>query len=242
MALADASCGACGAKAPEGRAALALYERAEAAWEAGQHADALARLERAFSQGIPQEKLALARRKQGVWLEKLAAEEGNPLLHSKAGEAYLASLELDFKDAITHQLFIAHWAGQGLVTRAAEYYKKRLEADPENAEARRQLELVKLSSDLAAAPIKSSLDLPKTLVEKWLEPRPWKLFMAFLTLFGSLAMVVLSLRQRPASSTDPLEGNFAPMIDSSALMDPYLWGLQAALAALALVFMHRHRK
>jgi tetratricopeptide (TPR) repeat protein len=243
MALADSACGSCGAKAPEGRAALALYERADAAWDAGQHAEALARLERALAQGLPAEKLALARRKQGVWMEKLALEEGNPLLKSKAEQAYLASLEADFSDPITHQLFIAHHSGQGQAGRAAAYYQKRLEADPENAQAKRQLELIKLSSDLAATPFKSTLDLPKTLVERWLEPRPWKLFMAISTLLSSLAMVVVSLKQSPAApSSDPFEGHGPPVLDSNALYDPSLWGLQAGLAALALIFMYRHRK
>jgi len=248
MAAAEAFCAKCGAAAPAGKAALLQMARAEQAWEAGDRSGATAQLERALKSGLPQQQLPLAWRKLGVWLEKEASESGKAELLARAGQAFKTALSLNDADEMAHQLFIANWGKQGLMSQARDYYQARLQADAADAVALKQLNVIKLSADfLAMRPPSPAPIEPQNALERWLKPSPWKVGMAGLTLVSSVVMVVVSLLHAPATAA-PL-GDLAgfgasvpmPISLESILYDPGAWALQGGFSALLLYFMYRSR-
>lgn len=245
MAAAETLCSRCGTPAPAGRAAQLLMAKADAAWDAGDFLPAILQLERALQSGLPHESLALAWRKLGVWLESRAAAESKPELLARAGQAFKTALSLDDSNEVLHQLFIANWGKQGLFSKARDYYQARLSADPGDAMAQKQLNVIRLSADfLAMAPPAPPKEARSTL-ERWLEPRPWKVGLAGLTCLGSLAMAVVSKFHEagPLVKLDPSDlGPGGLPINIDALMfDQGLWYFQAALSALAIFFMYRSK-
>jgi tetratricopeptide (TPR) repeat protein len=245
MAPAESICSSCGAPAPAGKAALLLLGRAEKAWESGQGGEAVANLERAIQSGLPAPQNVTSWRKLGVWLEKLANEEGRPELLPRAGQAFKSALELDDSDDIAHQLFIANASKQGLLGLASEHYQKRLQADPQDAVALKQLNVIKLSADFLAkpAPVAAKRE-PLNPIERWLKPRPWKVGTVSLNLLMCLGMAVVSAFHDNGMTQPPSE--LSAMVGGGINMDTYLfdvnvWTIQAALSALVLYLMYRNR-
>ena len=186
---------------------------------------------------------ALAWRKKGVALEK----QGEL---ARAGQAFQSALALDDKDEIAHQLFIANLGKQGLLFEAADYYKKRLEADPSDAMALKQQGIIKLSADFLSqpAPVMKSL-APPNIIERWLAPSPWKIALNVLSLLLCLGMAVASAMHGPAASGGPSVMSMAGVGDlqglpdmDSMLFDTHAWSLSAGLNGLILNFMYRSKK
>jgi tetratricopeptide (TPR) repeat protein len=248
MAPAESACSRCGAPAPEGRAALLLLSRADQAQAGGRLEEAVSLLDRALHSGLPQGERPKSWRKLGLWLEKLALEGEQAQLLARAGQAFSSGLNEDDSDEIAHQLFIANLARQGKIGEAKARYQRRLDADPGDAMAQKQLGVIRLSADFLAAPPKVSLNLPpRGVIERWLQPKGWKLSLAISTLASSLVMLLISLTHSPGA---PGASAMSGLMDSSAipvqfddfLFDPWSWAFQGALSALALYFMYRNRK
>jgi hypothetical protein len=190
----------------------------------------------------PQAGAALAWRKKGIALEK----QGEL---ARAGQAFQSALALDDADEIAHQLFIANLGKQGLLFEAADFYKRRLEADPSDAMALKQQGVIKLSADFLSqpAPVLKSLG-PPNLIERWLAPSPWKIAVNALSLLACLGMAVVSaLHGHGAGGASVMSmagvGDLQGLPDvDSMLYDVNAWSLSAGLNGLILFFMYRNRK
>jgi tetratricopeptide (TPR) repeat protein len=250
MAAAELSCIRCGAPAPPGRSALLLLGRAERAFESESLEEAVALLGKALQSGLPQEQLLTAWRKYGVWQEKLAAA-GHPEMLPRAGEAFKQALALNDSDELLHQLYIANMGRQGKLMEAKAYYQDRLAKNPDDALAQRQLTVIKLSAEFLLSPPKVSFAMPpRTIIERWLEPKPWKVLSVGSTLALSIVMVAVCLMHGGSSGTSvaspdgiqSLVGSTGlPFNVTDILLDPWSWAMQGAFSALALFMMYRNR-
>jgi tetratricopeptide (TPR) repeat protein len=246
MGVAELICSRCGTPAPAGRSTQLLLTRAERAFDEGQLREAVSLMERALEGGVADEGQALLWRKLGIWIEKESQESRNPALLVKAGQAFAKALAIKDADEITHQLFIANFAKQGNLAAAKAYYQNRLDANPADATAIRQINVIKLSSDFLLTPPKVSLNLPpRGVIERWLKPSTWKVASAGFTLLSSLVMIVLSLMHSPSAPATGLaalaDSPGMPVQIEDLIYDPWSWALQGSFSALLLYLMYRNR-
>ena len=244
MAVAELQCSNCGLKAPQGRAAALLLSKAEMAFDAGRLTEAAGLLERAFDDGAPEASQAAGWRKLALWQQKAVAAGGPPDLEAKASKALARAIELDDRDPLSHQLYIAHYARLGRLDQAAAYYKARAEANPDDLQAARQLQVIRLSGDFLASPPKVTLNLPPpSKLERLLRPTPVKTATVGLNLLAAVAGLAYSL-VHDAPAPGPVSDDVMPGMDQliASLNSPWTWGFQGAISALLLWFMFRNRR
>jgi hypothetical protein len=172
---------------------------------------------------------------QGLELQRRVGDAG-PALQVQASEAFSRSLELDPANETVHQLWIASLNAQGRGAEALAYYRRRLEAVPEDALALRMQKVATLSLQFTANPVKVEAVAvrPTGLFARmlaWaLTPGSTTLGIAASSLLLSLGLLVAGLMM---TSSDPLIG---------ALLNPGTNGLSAVLWGLYLVVLLRGRK
>jgi tetratricopeptide (TPR) repeat protein len=240
LGLAEASCSQCGAPVSANQSALALALRANRAFEAERIEEAVDMLKRALDMGLPEADLGAQWRKLGLWMEKLGTLE-------EAGKAFRKALEISDSDEVAHQLYIANYVKRGAGVEVTAYYQGRLDKNPEDVIAKKFLGVIKLSADFLTAPPPTLNLPPPSGAEKWLKPKPWKLTLASLTLVFALAMVLKSsLFPAPVEAPQPMTGGMDPLNIYSGMAgifnDPWVWGFQAGLSALALYYMFTLRE
>ena len=185
----------------------------------------------------PQAGAALAWRKKGIALEK----QGEL---ARAGQAFQSALALDDADEIAHQLFIANLGKQGLLPQATAFYQQRLQANPEDAMALKQLGVVKLSADfLSQPPPQAKSAGPANALERWLAPSSWKVGMALLSLAASVAMAVASAFHVSGSvpGADAGLAGLTPDMEGM-IFNVNGWSLNCGLNLVWLYLMYRNKK
>ncbi len=240
MAPAELLCHACGQTAPVGRAARFLAQKADHAAQESQWGLASNQLRRALESGMPAAEHALAWRKIGLWHEK-------NLDFQPSEEAYRKSLELDFEDEITHQLFQSFMYKVGRLALAEAYYFQVLAKEPEQAMAQKQAKLARLMADTHAKPAQIKLDLgeQRGLMAKAFKPSPMKYmvlgFNALSSLIGALFAVFHETPPPDASlGLDSIlpSGGMSLM---SSLGDPWIWLFSFGLSAGLMWVLWRNR-
>ena len=245
MAPAEALCHACGHPAPEGRAAKFLAQKADNAAQEGQWNLAASQMRRALESGLPLAEQGLAWRKIGLWHEKNLA--ASPLEAQRAEEAYRKSLEIDFEDEITHQLFQSFMFKLGRLALAEAYYAQALAKQPDQAMALKQAKLARLMADTHAKPVVTKLDLGEQpgLIAKALKPSPLKyIVLGSNALFSLLGAIIAFARQTPEAVANPdfdgvlPRGGFSLM---SGMGDPWVWLFGFGLSAGLMWVLWRNR-
>lgn len=239
LALADQACAACGEAVPlEDRRRL-LMERAEGFAQGGQFAEAARSLEGLLKLELPADEARLLWRKRGVWLMRSA----RPELLDAAEAALAEALRLDDADDLSHQLWIDLLVKRGTADKARAWYAQRLQLQPADAMAARQMQILKLAADFKAAPppkLALASGEGRGLFQRMLKPSPLKTGAVSLGLLGNGALMLRALMQRgPVVSGDP--GSGVEQLGSvlAILNDPWLPGVQAAICAGYLVWAWR---
>ncbi|HXC64565.1 MAG TPA: hypothetical protein VNZ67_09405 [bacterium] len=265
LALADLQCSRCGAPVdPERRRAL-IVQRADGLADDGHFAEAARALAPAFESAPPPGEAKRLWRKRAIWLQK-----GGDARQMDEAEACLQkSVELDDADDLGHHLWIDLLKQRGHLDRAKAYYQKRLEANPEDAVAKRQLGVIRSVADfLTQAPPKLDLEgdrKPSTL-EKWIRPTPKKMLIAGATVLMSLGGMLWGLFNSAGPETVAAAGSGGGLGDAAAialaqsssgaaswagggagglmqvLSDPWVNGIQLALAAAYLWWGYKDRR
>jgi tetratricopeptide (TPR) repeat protein len=203
LAPADSVCAACGEPvAAETRVAL-LKQRAEGLAGEELFAQAARVLETLLALPLSQADAKLLRRKRGAWLQR----SGDPALMDAAEAALLASLRLDDGDDLSHQLWIDLLHRRGRLDEARKEYKSRLEADPDDAVAKRHLVSLRLMDDLKLAP-PPKLDLPAVkggLLMRAVHPTTSKMIAAGTGVLSCLYMLFEGWFGTPAALPDGAE-------------------------------------
>jgi tetratricopeptide (TPR) repeat protein len=256
LALADASCPRCGAPVAADRRRALLAERAEALAGEGKFAEAARSLGAVLEAGPPPDEAKRLWRKRAIWLQK----GGDPRQLDEAETCLQRSVELDDADDLGHHLWIDLLKQRGHLDRAKAVYQKRLDADPEDAVAKRQLGVIRSLADfLTVGPPKVDFQggrKPSTL-ERWIRPTPKKMLTAGVVLLSALAGMLWGLFAAPADPgaaaaaggglSDAAAIALAQSSSGAAswmgngggplmqmLTDPWVNGIQAVLAAAYL--------
>jgi hypothetical protein len=173
-----------------------------------------------------------------------------------AEEALTRSLHLDDLDDLSHQIWIDLLVQRGSADKARAWYQQRLQTDPEDAVAKKQMAILRLAADFKTQPLpKTSLDLepePKGYLWKMVVPTPWKIWMVGLSGIFSLVIALNGFLSGPAVApaaalpVDPdLAAATAATVDPSKLMgtltDPWL-NLWIGLASGAYVYWGYQRR
>lgn len=239
LALADQACAACGEAVPlEDRRRL-LLERAEGFAGAGQFAEAARSLEGLLKLDLPADEARLLWRKRGVWLLR----SGRAELLDAAEAALAEALRLDDSDDLSHQLWIDLLVKRGSSEKARLWYQQRLQLQPADAMAARQLQILKLSADFKSAP-PPKLDIPdvagRGLFPRMLKPTPLKKGLVALGLLGNAVLTLRALLQRgPVVAGDAGSGMEGLGSVLQIINDPWLPGIQAGLCAAYLIWAWR---
>lgn len=245
MAPAEALCHACGQPAPEGRAARFLAHKADQSAQDGQWNLASSQLRRAVESGLPAAEQAVAWRKIGLWHEKNLG--ASPLEAQRAEEAYRKSLEMDFEDEITHQLFQSFMYKMGRLALAEAYYAQVLAKQPEQPMALKQAKLARLMADTHAKPVVAKLDLgeQRGLMARAFKPSPMKYMVLGLNAASSLLGLLFALFHQGGPAPEPagLEGVLPQggLSLMSSLGDPWIWFFSFALSAGLMFVLWRNR-
>jgi tetratricopeptide (TPR) repeat protein len=236
LALADQLCSACGQPVPAEDRRKALLARAEALAGTGQFMEAARSLEAALQSELEPDEARLLWRKRGVWLLR----SQRPELLDAAEAALAESLRLDDSDDLSHQLWIDLLAKRGSLEKARAWYAQRLQLQPEDAMATRQLQVIRLSADFKTAP-PPKLAIPDAkgqgILHKLLRPTRAKTAAAALGLLVNAALLLKvyfwpfqGVKGDPASGIEQM-GSIILLLN-----DPWLPGIQAALCAAYLAF------
>jgi tetratricopeptide (TPR) repeat protein len=266
LALADTLCPRCGAPvAPERRRAL-LAERAEALAADGHFNEAARALGAVLDAGAPPDEAKRLWRKRSIWLQK----NGDPRQLDEAEACLQRSMELDDADELGHQLWIDLLKQRGHLDRAKAVYQKRLEANPTDAVAAKQLGVIRSVADfLTVAPPKLDFrdDRKPSTLERWIRPTPKKMLTAGVVLLSALAGMLWGLFSGPAGPdataaaaaggglSDAAAIALAQSSSGAAswvgngggplmamLTDPWINGIQAVLAAAYLWWGWKERR
>lgn len=256
LALADSHCRACGTPVPAQQRLALLQDRAEGLAAQERFADAARALEPALALPLDAPALKGLWRKKGVWLRKAAADQ--PQLLDAAEAALAEALKLDDLDDLSHQVWIDLLVQRGLADKAKAWYQQRLQLNPEDGMAKRQMAVLRLAMDFKAQPVarrEAPAAEPKGLLWRIVVPTTAKTAaMAFNGVF-CLAMFVRSLGGRgapgPADAAAPADAELASILagaDSGtgelfkAFDDPWSWGLQFAASAAYVYWGYSRRK
>ena len=150
LALADSTCGACGALVPTEQRLAVLLPRADALADEERYADAARALDPALALVLSSDQAKTLWRKKGVWLRKASLEQAQYLDPAEAalGEA----LRLDDLDDLSHQIWIDLLVQRGFAEKARTWYQQRLQLNPEDSVAKRQMSVLKLAADFKTKP------------------------------------------------------------------------------------------
>ena len=183
LALADERCASCGLEVPLERRQARMVARAESLAEAENFREAARALE-APLKTAPPEQAKLLWRKRGGWLRRA----GDPALLDQAEAALAESLRLDDNDDMSHQVWMDLLQSRGLLDKARGWYHQRLQANPEDQMAKRQMAILRLSADFKTA-TPPKLAIPESgkpgLFSRLLKPSKGKLATAWITAITS---------------------------------------------------------
>jgi tetratricopeptide (TPR) repeat protein len=266
LALADALCPRCGAPVDPQRRRALLTERAESLAADGLFAEAARSLGGVLDSGPAPDEAKRLWRKRSIWLQKV----GDPRQLDEAEACLQRSMELDDTDELGHQLWIDLLKQRGHLDRAKTVYQKRLEKDPDDAVAKRQLGVIRSLADfLTVGPPKIDFhgDRKASTLERWIKPTPKKMLTAGVVLLSALGGMLWGLFSGPAgpgamgsagaggglsdaaaialaqSASGPASwvGNGGgPLMQM--LTDPWINGIQAVLAAAYLWWGWKERR
>jgi hypothetical protein len=256
LALAETQCPACGTPVPSARRMEAFLQRAEGLAEEERFAEAAKALDPVLSMDLDAVQGKTLWRKKGVWLRK--ASQAQPQWLDGAEAALAESLRLDDHDDLSHQIWIDLLVQRNYAEKARLWYRQRLELNPEDAMAKRQLAILKLAADFKSQPPQrpSSETLePDSLLWRLILPTSGKAWtLGFNGLFCS-AMLFHSIFSGPAApaAAAPVDPDISSAVDASSLGmgelfksfdDPWAWGIQALLcwAYVAWYFQRRSRR
>jgi tetratricopeptide (TPR) repeat protein len=223
LAPADPVCGSCGQPVAVAQRLALMAPRAEGYAAAGQYVEAARSAEAVLALPLADPDAKRWWRKRGAWLQRA----GRPELLDAAEAALERSVRLDDADDLGHQLWIDLLQRLGRLDKARAWYKARLQADPEDAVAQRQLAALRLLEDFKLAP-PPKLNLPevkdRTLM-KALRPTPWKLVCAGAGLLSCVFMLYSDWTGSAAGP--PLPDGMESMASIMKLAsDPWFNGVQ----------------
>jgi tetratricopeptide (TPR) repeat protein len=241
LALADERCPACGEAVPAAARRSALLARAEAQAEAGLYVEAARVLETVLGSDLEVAEAKLLWRRRGTWLLRSGRAD-----YLDAAEAALAeSLRLDDGDDLSHQLWIDLLTRRGHLDRAKQWYARRLELNPDDAMARRQQQIIRLSEDFKNTP-PPTLELETKhpgFFAKLLKPSKGKLVGAALGAVGSLAQLLwIWMDDGLDGSGDPGSGVVEMASIAKLAKDPWLPFLQLVVLGTYLFWAWKRRR
>jgi tetratricopeptide (TPR) repeat protein len=255
LAIADQRCPGCGAAVPDAQRLAVMLPRAEAFAADERFAEAARALEPALALSLDAAQAKALWRKKGVWLRKGA--ETQPQLLEGAEVALTKALHLDDTDDLSHQIWIDLLVQRGLADKARAWYKQRLEADPEDGMAKRQMAVLRLAADFKTQPRpQSQLDLepePHGYLWKMVAPTAWKIWSIGLSGVFSLIIAINGALSGPPvapaaqAPVDPeLAAATAASINPAQLIgkaaDPWLNFYVALLSAAYVYWGYSRRK
>lgn len=231
LALADKACANCGTPVPPALRTGVLVARAEQQAEAGQYAEAARSLELLLGELSEAKGDKLLWRKRGSWLLR----SGKPELMDAAESAFAEALRLDDNDDLSHQLWMDLLNRRGHGEKARAWYEQRLQLNAEDAMAKRQLAILRLTADFKAAPL-PKLDIPagrEGLLFRMVKPTPYKLVMAGAGALFALGALISALfaGQDAAVTGDAEMGSIINLA-----MDPWVNGIQAMVFGAYVVW------
>jgi tetratricopeptide (TPR) repeat protein len=241
LALADLTCSACGEPVPAADRRRLLQDRAESLAEAGNYAEAARSMEAVLRQEIPAEEARFLWRKRGIWLQRT----GRPELLDAAEASLAEALRLGDNDDLSHQLWIDLLSKRGYLEKARAWYGHRLELNPGDVMAQRQLSIIKLSADFKSAP-RPKLELEtgrQSLFAKAFKPTNLKVGGAAINVLVNAVLWLRALSAAPAGiSGDEASGvgQFSAFL--GILNDPWLPGIQVLLFGAYLIWAWRVRR
>ncbi len=256
LALADAQCSACGTAVPAEQRLSLLMPRAESLAEQERFAEAARALDTVLALDLPLAEKKSLGRKKAAWLRKAALTQ--PALLDGAEAALAEVLRLDDNDDLSHQVWIDLLVQRGLGDKAKTWYQQRLQLNPEDGMATRQMAVLKLASDFKAQPVavKSALvdEEPKFLLWRMVVPNTTKTMMMGFNAVFCLAMLIRSLAATPVDPTAPIAptdpemaaitgaatGGMGDLFKS--IDDPWSWGVQLVLSAAYVYWGLTRRK
>jgi tetratricopeptide (TPR) repeat protein len=196
LALADTVCPRCATPVPAELRVPLFTARAEAFAAAEQWAEAARAAEVVTSYPMDPKDAKLWWRKRGSWLQRA----GDPRLLDAAEAALAEALRLDDGDDLSHQLWIDLLQRRGRLDTARALYKKRLEADPEDAAAKKHLAALRLLEDfkMTGLPkVAGIAEAPDGFFMKLVRPTRGKMVSVGLALALSIALLTWRLLQQP---------------------------------------------
>ncbi len=220
LALADAVCSACGNAVPAELRLKLILPRAEAFAADERFADAARALEPALALSLDAAQLKGLWRKKGVWLRKAAVEQ--PLLLDAAEAALAEALRLDDADELSHQVWIDLLVQRDYAEKARAWYQQRLQLNPDDAVAKKQMLVLKLAADFKSQPRpKSQLDVtvePTNFLWRSVVPTPLKTWVIGL---GGLPSLWIALRGYLSGPAAAVEGvALDPEVADALVVDP----------------------
>lgn len=223
LALADRVCASCGAPVPQSQRLGVMLTRVEELAESGHYVEAARSVESVLAEFSEAKVDKLLWRKRGGWLLR----SGRADLMDGAESALAESLRLDDNDDLSHQLWIDVVNRRGQIEKARAWYRERLALNPEDGMAKRQMAILRLTSDFKNAPA-PKLNLPPVregLLYRMIKPTMGKaITMGFSTL-GSAAQFFWAMSSKGSQLADQPElagvGQF--------LNDPWMPGIMTVL-------------
>ncbi len=254
LALADSQCSACRTPVPPAQRLALLLPRAEGLAEEERYFEAARALEPALGLALAPEDAKGLWRKKGVWLRKASVLQ--PQYLDAAEAALTEALHLDDNDDLSHQIWIDLLVQRGSADKARAWYQQRLEKNPEDSVAKRQMAVLKLAADFKAQPRpQSALELdtdPDNFLWRMVVPTPWKTWSMGVT--GAISLVValnLFLSHTsgvPAVAVPPVDPDLASAMAANpaqllaGLNDPWMWSYNALGSAAYVYWAYGRRK
>lgn len=253
LAMAESQCSACGTAVPVAQRLAVLLPRAEAFAEQESFAEAARALEPALALALEPAEAKKLWRKKGVWMRKAAVDQ--PELLDGAEAALGESLRLDDADDLSHQVWIDLLVQRGFGEKARSWYQQRLQLNPDDAMAKRQMLVLKLASDFKAQPRpQSQLDLgqePDNIFWRMVVPTPGKAYAmgaSGLVSLGIALYAAISPAGPPPAAAAPVDPDLASAMAAnpaqlmSGLMDPWTNLVAAALCGAYVYWAYTRRK
>lgn len=256
LAMADAQCSACGTPVPAEQRLGILLPRAEALAEQERYAEAARGLDLPLSLELPVAEKKALWRKKASWLRRATPSQEAWLDQAEA--ALAEALRLDDNDDLSHQVWIDLLVQRGLADKAKAWYQQRLQLNPEDAMAKRQMAVLRLAADFKTQPVVVKRDPnagePTNFLWKLVVPNPYKMGMMGLNAVFSLVMLLRSLASGPAGPegappmadqdmatiANAASGGLADLFKS--LDDPWSWGIQVILSVAYVYWGLQRRK
>jgi hypothetical protein len=195
LAPADSVCGACGEPVGAEQRFAVLGAKAEAFAADGLFDRAARTAETLLALPLASKDAKIWWRKRGAWLQRT----DRPGAMDEAEAVLYASLLLDDKDDLSHQLWIDLLLRQGHLQKARDEYKRRLAEDPGDAVAQRHLSSLRLMDEMKAAPVpKSGMPAEKEgMILAWVKPTPMKMITVGSGILFCVGMLVYGLVASP---------------------------------------------